>query len=129
MGKVGLALTDEQKIRISIARAVLLNPSIMLLDEVTSRLDLEAENSVHETLRMITLGRSTIMIARRINLVKDADLIAVMEGGQCVEMGTHDELVNSHGLYSELLRCEEVVKLPERYITEPFFIVCVCILW
>ncbi|XP_076905662.1 ABC transporter B family member 20-like [Bidens hawaiensis] len=112
--KVSLALTDEHKLRISIARAFLLNPSIMWLDEVTSRLDLEAENAVHETLRMITLGRSTIMIARRINLVKDADFIAVMEGGQCVEMGTHDELISSLGLYSELLRCEEVVKLPER---------------
>ncbi|KAK9055395.1 hypothetical protein SSX86_026478 [Deinandra increscens subsp. villosa] len=114
VGKVGLALTDEQKIRISIARAVLTNPSILLLDEVTSRLDLEAEKAVHETLHTITLGRSTIMIARRINLVKDADLIAVMESGQCVEMGTHNELISSHGLYSELLRCEEVVKLPER---------------
>ncbi|KAI3801449.1 hypothetical protein L1987_29554 [Smallanthus sonchifolius] len=114
VGKVGLTLTDEQKIRISIARAVLSNPSILLLDEVTSRLDLEAENAVHETLHMITLGRSTIMIARRISLVKDADLIAVMEAGQCVEMGTHDELINSYGLYSELLRCEEVIKLPER---------------
>lgn len=114
MGKLGLALTDELKIRISIARAVLLNPSILLLDEVTSRLDLESENAVYETLRMITLGRSTIIIAKRINLVKDADFIAVMEGGQCVEMGTHDELISSRGLYSELLRCEEVVKLPER---------------
>ncbi|KAL8235104.1 hypothetical protein R6Q59_021204 [Mikania micrantha] len=112
--KVGLSLTDEQKIRISIARAVLLNPSILLLDEVTSRLDLEAEKAVHETLHMISIGRSTIMIARRINLLKEADLIAVIEGGQSVEMGTHDELISSHGLYSELLRCEEVIKLPER---------------
>uniref|UniRef100_A0A251ULF2 Putative ATP-binding cassette subfamily C member 9 n=2 Tax=Helianthus annuus TaxID=4232 RepID=A0A251ULF2_HELAN len=114
VGKFGLALTDEQKTRISIARAVLLNPSILLLDDVTSKLDLEAENAVYDTLHKITLGRSTIMIARRVNLVKDADSIAVMDGGQCVEMGTHDELISAHGLYSELLRCEEVVKLPER---------------
>lgn len=107
-------MTDEQKIKISIARAVLSDPLILLFDEVTSRLDLEAESAVHETLRMITLGRSTIMIARRLSLVKDADFIAVMEGGQCVEMGTHDELITTNGLYSELLRCEEVVKLPER---------------
>ncbi|XP_024965312.1 ABC transporter B family member 20-like [Cynara cardunculus var. scolymus] len=112
VGKVGLELTDEQKIKISVARAVLLNPSIILLDEVTSKLDLEAEKSVQEVLRIIMLGRSTIMIARKLSLVKYVDLIAVMEGGQCVEMGTHDELISAHGLYSEILRCEEVVKLP-----------------
>ncbi|XP_071726673.1 ABC transporter B family member 20-like [Rutidosis leptorrhynchoides] len=114
VGRRGFALTDEQKIRISIARAVLSDPKILLLDEVTNRLDLEAETAVLGTLRMITLGRSTIMIARKLSLVKDADVIAVMEGGQCVEMGTHDELIETCGLYSELFRCEEVVKLPER---------------
>ncbi|KAJ9548197.1 hypothetical protein OSB04_020740 [Centaurea solstitialis] len=114
VGEVGFELTDEQKIKISVARAVLLNPSIILLDEVTSRLDLEAERAVEEALRVVTLGRSTIMIARRSSLVRDADFIAVMDGGQCVEMGTHDELISTHGLYSEILRCEEVVKLPER---------------
>lgn len=116
MGKSGLVLTEEQKIRISIARAVLLNPSIVLLDKVTNKLDLEAERSVHETLRTVTFGRSTIMIARKLSLLKDADLIAVMKGGQCVKMGTHEEMMNSNGLYSEIVRCEEVVKLPERYI-------------
>ncbi|KAL7588934.1 hypothetical protein Lser_V15G38449 [Lactuca serriola] len=112
--KLGLEFTDEHKIKISIARAVLSNPPILLLDEVTSNLDLEAENGVHEVLRMITLGRSTVMIARRLSLVKDADFIAVVESGQCVEMGTHDELINTRGVYYELLKCEQVVKLPER---------------
>ncbi|CAI9297900.1 unnamed protein product [Lactuca saligna] len=112
--KLGLEFTDEHKIKISIARAVLSNPPILLLDEVTSNLDLEAESSVHEVLRMITLGRSTVMIARRLSLVKDADFIAVVESGRCVEMGTHDELINTRGVYYELLKCEQVVKLPER---------------
>ena len=122
MGKSGLALTEEQKIRISIARAVLSNPSIVLLDEVTNKLDLEAERSVHETLRTVTLGRSTIMIAGKLSLLKDADLIAVMKGGQCVKMGTHEEMMNSNGLYSEILRCEQLVKLPERYIVFIFIL-------
>ncbi|GKC61506.1 ABC transporter B family member 20-like protein, partial [Tanacetum coccineum] len=113
VGKSGLTLIEEQKIRISIAKAVLLNPSILLLDEVTNKLDLEAERAVHETLRMITFGRSTIMIAWKLSLMKDADLIAIMKGGQCVKMGTHEEMMNSNGLYSEILKCEELVKLPE----------------
>jgi len=107
-------LTEEQKIKLSIARAVLLNPSILLLDEVTGGLDFEAERSVQEALDLLMLGRSTIIIARRLSLIKNADYIAVMEEGQLVEMGTHDELLSLGGLYAELLRCEEATKLPKR---------------
>ncbi|KAI9108101.1 hypothetical protein K1719_020974 [Acacia pycnantha] len=60
------------------------------------------------------LGRSTIIIARRLSLIRNADYIAVMEEGQLVEMGTHDELLTLDGLYAELLRCEEAAKLPKR---------------
>ncbi|PKI74680.1 hypothetical protein CRG98_005007 [Punica granatum] len=112
VGRAGLALTEEQKIRLSIARAVLLNPSILLLDEVTGGLDFEAEKMVQAALDLIMLGRSTIIIARRLSLIRNADYIAVMEEGQLVEMGTHDELVNLDGLYADLLRCEEATKLP-----------------
>ena len=115
VGRAGLALTEEQKIKLSIARAVLSNPSILLLDEVTGGLDFEAEKSVQEALDLLMLGRSTIIIARRLSLIKNADYIAVMEEGQLVEMGTHDELINLDGLYAELLRCEEAAKLPRRY--------------
>ncbi|KAL5057083.1 hypothetical protein RYX36_028687 [Vicia faba] len=114
VGRAGLALTEEQKIKLSIARAVLLNPSILLLDEVTGGLDFEAERAVHEALDMLMLGRSTIIIARRLSLIRNADYIAVMEEGQLIEMGTHDELLNLNGLYAELLRCEEAAKLPKR---------------
>ncbi|XP_010260045.1 PREDICTED: ABC transporter B family member 20 [Nelumbo nucifera] len=114
VGRAGLPLTEEQKIKLSIARAVLSNPSILLLDEVTGGLDFEAERAVQEALDILMLGRSTIMIARRLGLIRNADYIAVMEEGQLVEMGTHDELINLDGLYAELLRCEEAAKLPKR---------------
>ncbi|KAK7273067.1 hypothetical protein RIF29_14113 [Crotalaria pallida] len=114
VGRAGLALNEEQKIKLSIARAVLLNPSILLLDEVTGGLDFEAERAVQEALDLLMLGRSTIIIARRLSFIRNADYIAVMEEGQLVEMGTHDELLSLGGLYAELLRCEEAAKLPKR---------------
>ncbi|KAK4746907.1 hypothetical protein SAY87_025944 [Trapa incisa] len=120
VGRAGLSLTEEQKIRLSIARSVLLNPSILLLDEVTGGLDFEAEKTVQATLDLIMLGRSTIIIARRLSLIRNADYIAVMEEGQLVEMGTHDELVNLGRLYAELLRCEEATKLPRRMPTQNY---------
>ncbi|XP_048566622.1 ABC transporter B family member 20-like [Triticum urartu] len=114
VGRAGLSLTEEQKIKLSIARAVLSNPSILLLDEVTGALDFEAEKAVQEALDVLMLGRSTIIIARRLSLIRNADYIAVMEEGQLVEMGTHEELLNLDGLYAELLKCEEAAKLPKR---------------
>ncbi|KAJ0962333.1 hypothetical protein J5N97_030161 [Dioscorea zingiberensis] len=114
VGRAGLALTEEQKIKLSVARSVLSNPSILLLDEVTGGLDFEAERAVQEALDILMLGRSTIIIARRLSLIKNADYIAVMEEGKLVEMGTHDELLMLDGLYAELLRCEEAAKLPKR---------------
>uniref|UniRef100_A0A5B6Z274 Putative ABC transporter B family member 20 n=1 Tax=Davidia involucrata TaxID=16924 RepID=A0A5B6Z274_DAVIN len=114
VGRAGLALTEEQKMKLSVARAVLSNPSILLLDEVTGGLDFEAESAAQEALDIIMLGRSTIIIARQLSLIRNADYIAVMEEGQLVEMGTHDELLSLDGLYAELLRCEEAVKLPKR---------------
>ena len=112
----GESLTEEQKIKLSIARAVLSNPSILLLDEVTGALDFEAEKAVQEALDVLMLGRSTIIIARRLSLIRHADYIAVMEEGQLVEMGTHEELLNLDGLYAELLKCEEAAKLPKRSV-------------
>lgn len=114
IGSGGLALTEEQKIKLAIARAVLSNPCILLLDEVTGSLDFEAERGVQEALDILMLGRSTIIVARRLFLIRNADFIAVMEEGQLVEMGTHDELLTADGLYAELIRCEEASKPPKR---------------
>lgn len=125
MGRIGFALTEEQKIKISVARAVLSNPSILLLDEVTVGLDFEAESAVQEALDILMLGRSTIIIARQMSLVRNADYVAVMEEGQLVEMGTHEELLRLDGLYVELLRREEAGKPPRRYI----LIINLCFWW
>ncbi|KAJ6822507.1 ABC transporter B family member 20 [Iris pallida] len=116
VGRAGLALTEEQKIKLSVARAVISNPPILLLDEVTGGLDLLAERAVQEALDTLMLGKSTIIIARRLSLIRHADYIAVMEDGQLVEMGTHDELLNLDGLYAELLRSEEASNLPKRAV-------------
>lgn len=116
VGRAGLALTEEQKLKISCARAVLSSPPILLLDDVTGNLNSEAERDVQAVLDIIMLGRSTIIIASRLSLIRNVDYIAVMEGGQLVEAGTHDELLNLEGLYVELLRCQEVVKFPKRYV-------------
>eukprot|EP01018_Ginkgo_biloba_P027515 Gb_20009 [translate_table: standard] len=114
IGSCGLALTEEQKIKLAIARAVLCNPCILLLDDVTGSLDIEAEHAVQEALNILMMGRSTIIIARRLSPIRNSDYIAVMEEGQLVEMGTHDELLSADGLYAELIRCEEAAKLPKR---------------
>ncbi|KAF3776418.1 putative multidrug export ATP-binding/permease protein [Nymphaea thermarum] len=86
VGRAGMTLTEERKIKLSVATAVLSNPCILLLDEVTGGLDFEAERAVQEALWIFSCWA-----ARRLSLIRNADYIAVMEEGQRVEMGTHDE--------------------------------------
>ncbi|KAF9589044.1 hypothetical protein IFM89_018306 [Coptis chinensis] len=94
---------------------MLSDTSILLLDEVIGGLDFEAEGAVQEALDILRLGRSTIIIPRCLSLIRNDDYIAMMEEGQLVEMGTHEELLATDGLYAKLLKCEEAVKLPKRY--------------
>ncbi len=99
VGETGLQLSGGQKQRIAIARAVYLEPSLLILDEATSALDAESERAVQESLDRLLEGRTSFVIAHRLSTVRDADRIIVLDQGRLVEQGTHDELMDRRGLY------------------------------
>lgn len=103
VGDRGIQLSGGQRQRIAIARAILRDPSILILDEATSALDSESEVAVQDALNKLMHGRTSIIIAHRLSTVKKADAIVVLEKGQIVEQGTHDELTAIHnGVYQKL---------------------------
>lgn len=103
IGDAGGKLSGGQKQRLSIARAVLKNPPIMILDEATSALDTESEKFVQVALENMMLNRTSIVIAHRLSTIQKADKIVVMHKGEIVEQGTHDELLALNGTYSKLV--------------------------
>ncbi|HSD13006.1 MAG TPA: ATP-binding cassette domain-containing protein, partial [Flavobacterium sp.] len=103
IGDAGNKLSGGQKQRLSIARAVLKNPPIMVLDEATSALDTESEKLVQEALENMMQNRTSIVIAHRLSTIQKADTIVVMQKGKIVEQGTHDELLAKNGNYSKLV--------------------------
>lgn len=114
VGSGRLELSDERKVKIAIARAVLKNPRILLLDEATGTLDMEAAHNIQQALDILMLGRSTIVIAHRLASIRNADVIAVLDEGQLVELGTHEELMRLDGAYTDLIRLQETAKQPRR---------------
>jgi subfamily B ATP-binding cassette protein MsbA len=106
IGERGNKLSGGQKQRLSIARAVLKNPEILILDEATSALDTESERLVQDALIEMMKSRTSIVIAHRLSTIQNVDLIIVLQNGKIVERGTHDELISKKGAYNKLIKLQ-----------------------
>ena len=106
VGERGQKLSGGQRQRLSLSRAILRDPAILVLDEATSAVDNETEAAIQRSLAHVTKGRTSVVIAHRLSTVRDADRIWVLEAGQVTESGTHDQLVKNNGLYGALWRVQ-----------------------
>jgi ATP-binding cassette subfamily B protein/subfamily B ATP-binding cassette protein MsbA len=106
IGERGVKLSGGQRQRIAIARAILADPRILILDEATSNLDTESERLIQASLKTLMRGRTCFVIAHRLSTIRDADLIVVLEGGRIIERGTHEELLLNGGRYREMVRLQ-----------------------
>ena len=104
VGERGITLSGGQRQRTAIARAVAVDPRILILDDALSAVDTYTEEEILQRLRTVMKARTSIIVSHRISTVRDADQILVLDKGEIVERGTHDELVRHNGLYAELHR-------------------------
>lgn len=104
IGERGVRLSGGQKQRLALARAILANPRILILDEATSSVDAEAEYLIQQALESVLKGRTALVIAHRLSTIRNADKIIALEDGRIIEIGDHRELMQRHGLYSQLYR-------------------------
>jgi subfamily B ATP-binding cassette protein HlyB/CyaB len=107
----GSSLSGGQKQRIAIARALITNPNILIFDEATSSLDYESERVIQKNLSLIRKGRTVIFIAHRLSVMRDCDLVIVLDRGKIAEMGNHESLMQQNGLYAYLYQQQEEHRL------------------
>src|SRR5512140_1674760 len=103
VGERGVKLSGGQQQRLAIARAILADPQILILDEATSNLDTESEQLIQESMATLLAGRTTFVIAHRLSTIRRADLILLMEDGQVIERGDHEQLMESRGAYYDMV--------------------------
>lgn len=110
MGERGVTISGGQKQRSSIARALMKDAPILLLDDALSAVDTDTERQILDNLRRLRKGRTTIIVAHRISTIQDADHILVLDEGKVEEYGTHEELLNNGRLYASLYRKQQLEK-------------------
>jgi ATP-binding cassette subfamily B protein len=108
VGERGITLSGGQRQRIALARALILEPAILILDDALSSVDAVTEEAILKELRTARAGRTCFIVAHRLSAVRDAHLIAVLDGGRLVELGSHEELLRRRGAYAELHRRQQL---------------------
>jgi ATP-binding cassette subfamily B protein len=120
VGERGITLSGGQRQRIAIARALLMDPRVLILDDSTSSVDPETEHLIQQALAELMQGRTTFVIAQRLTTVRKADLILVLENGRVVERGTHEELIQDDGVYRQIYHLQ--LEDQERLLAELRFL-------